>query len=41
MIWCKKFYEACDKSGVTLNVKKVQVPPRVIFDEFELNAEET
>ncbi len=36
---CKKFFEACDKLGVTLIVKKVQVGPRVIFAGFELDAE--
>jgi hypothetical protein len=37
--WCEKFFEACDKSGVTLNMKKVQVGPKVIFAGFELDAE--
>jgi len=36
---CEKFFEVCDKSGVTLNVKKVQVGPRVIFNRVELDAE--
>jgi hypothetical protein len=37
--WCEKFFETCDKSGVTLNMKKVQVGPKVIFAGFELEAE--
>jgi hypothetical protein len=36
---CEKLFEVCDKSGVTLNVKKVQVGPRVIFNRVELDAE--
>jgi len=40
MDWCEKFFEVCgDKSGVTLNIKKIQVGPRVIFAGFELDAE--
>jgi len=31
--------EACDKSGVTLNAKKIQVRQREIFPGFELDAE--
>jgi hypothetical protein len=40
MDWREKFFEACDKLGVTLNIKNVQVRPRVIFAGFELDAEE-
>jgi len=36
---CEKFFEACDKLRVTLNIKKVQVGQRVIFAGFELDAE--
>lgn len=33
-----RFFEACDKAGIVLNTKKVQIGPEVIFGGFKLDS---